>query len=211
MHRNLSFVLSLLAILTAVSLLSRAQSQLPPVNSNSEEKEALTLAAGEYIKMYGFTQDAREGPAATKIVIGYDIENFAHTGDSIWEVRYLKEGNVPGPAGVRAVIWTNPASKKAIFICGMGAEENAEHAGSKDLVKSWYEKNIAKMNPDFTFEVSDFQLDFDVADFAVSGTKICEVRIITNNRLRGIVWVNPQKSTLRTIIGPWQKAPTAEK
>jgi hypothetical protein len=148
---------------------------------------------------------------ATRIVIGYNVENFAHAGDGIWEIRYVKEGDTPGSDSVRALIWANPASKSALFICGMGASENPEHAGSKDIVKSWYEKNVGKMSPDLTLQTSDFVLDFDVADFAAIGTHICEVCIFSKSGLRGIVWVNLKKNTLRPMMGSWQKIPATEK
>ncbi len=92
----------------------------PPVQIDgakvSDQAGAKRIAFDAYVKKMRTEISATEGVQNISIVIvrlGFDVRDFAVTGDRIWETRVMTVEGL-----LRAIIWVHPFSEQVHFVCG---------------------------------------------------------------------------------------------
>jgi len=82
--------------------------------------EAKRLARDSYVNKMVTRLTAEEGVHyMTVITLGYDVPDFAKRGEKIWEARVMAFFG----SELRSIIWINPRTEKAHFVCGPWEEK----------------------------------------------------------------------------------------
>ena len=97
--------------------LERAEMPEIPGAKISTDSAATRIAQKAYVaKMQGIS--AYEGPGRASIVeLGFEVEDFAKTGDRVWEIRFTSM-NPDGRRALRAILWVHSETEKVYFVCG---------------------------------------------------------------------------------------------
>jgi hypothetical protein len=83
------------------------------------ESAAKRLAFDHYLKKMKCNISATEAVReVVVIVLGYDVDDFAKRGTEIWEAR------VTDNQELRAIIWVNPRTENAHYVCGPWEESH---------------------------------------------------------------------------------------
>ena len=88
----------------------------------SKADDASRIAIGAYLhKMRGISAyEAPDNPSIIKL--GFDVPDFAKSGDKIWEVRIFLTMTADGTHVLRAILWVNPNTENVQYICGPWTE-----------------------------------------------------------------------------------------
>lgn len=166
---------------------------------------------------------ANEGAGVSSIVeLGFEVKNFAKPGDKVWEVHIAENNGLPY---LRAILWVHPETGSVYFVCGPWKDDTrgppagavsapvAKISGTKvetesDAERLAFDNYMKRMNGNISAteavrEVVVVVLGYDVDGFAKRGEKIWEARVMDNQALRAIIWVN-RSGDVHFVFGPWE-------
>ena len=180
------------------------------------EIAAKRLAFDNYIKKMNGGISATEAVYDMSVVVmGYNVGEFVRKGVEIWEAR------VADKQELRAIIWINPYTEQAYFVCGPWEEQltlsplsiegtnTSSEAEAKQIARDNYadKMGISLMAEEGVRRISIITLGYDVPDFAKRGEVIWEARVMAffDRELRAILWINPKTEKVHYLCGPWDE------
>ena len=105
--------------------LERAEKPELPGAKVSHGNDASRIAQKAYVEKVR-SLSAYEGAGKANVVeLGFDVKDFAKTGDKVWEVR-LTTMNPDGRRALRAILWVHSETEQVHFVCGPWEEEKSE-------------------------------------------------------------------------------------
>lgn len=181
--------------------------------SNASEAKRIATAACE--RKSHFMTLASEGVSTIAIIgLGFEVPKFCASGTTIWEIRFADLFRPDLLPALRAIIWIHPDSGKTHFLTSpwqseaerpepfvtgvLGSESDARHVALQKYTQS----REGESPDDSACEVRSQVLGFGIEGFAKNGDRIWEARLLRQETLSAIIWLNPSTEKGVVLYGP---------